>query len=170
MKKIAVVGPESTGKSALCEALARHFGGVCVPEYAREYLNALHRPYEQTDLLRIARGQLALEQAAVDSGASWIFCDTHLLVIQVWSEYKYGNCDPQLLEWFHPDDYAFHLLTDIDLLWEDDPLREHPHARGELFDIYMHKLENLRVPFGVVSGEGESRLQCALEVLHQAGI
>lgn len=61
MKKVVVIGPESTGKSTLSEQLANHYQTVWVPEFARGYLETLGRAYNQDDLLRIAEGQLQLE-------------------------------------------------------------------------------------------------------------
>jgi nicotinamide riboside kinase len=51
LKRIAVTGPESTGKSLLTEQLARHYNTVWVPEFARSYLEKLGRPYDEDDIL-----------------------------------------------------------------------------------------------------------------------
>jgi len=61
LKKIVIIGPESTGKSTLCEQLAAHYHTGWVPEYAREYLMTHGTAYQYEDLLTIAKGQLALE-------------------------------------------------------------------------------------------------------------
>ena len=62
IKKIVIIGPESTGKSSLCEALARHYQTAWVPEYAREYLTQYGTDYRVEDLLLIACGQLDIEE------------------------------------------------------------------------------------------------------------
>lgn len=169
IRRIAIVGPESTGKSLLSAQLAAHFAAPWVPEHAREYLTQLDRAYTEADLLSIARGQLALEAEREQQAGGWLFCDTNLLIIKVWSEYKYGRCHPEILQRMALDRYALHLLTDIDLPWEDDPLREHPHRRAELFGIYRSELLRSGRPFAVVRGLGEERLQCALEALRLPG-
>ncbi|HEX8332780.1 MAG TPA: ATP-binding protein [Segetibacter sp.] len=61
VKKIAVIGPESTGKSTLCEQLANHYNTLWCPEYAREYLLRNGASYIYEDLLEIAKGQMRLE-------------------------------------------------------------------------------------------------------------
>ncbi|MDX2287069.1 MAG: ATP-binding protein [Bacteroidia bacterium] len=170
IRRIAIVGPESTGKSLLSAQLAAHFAAPWVPEHAREYLTRLGRPYAEADLLEIARGQLALEAEMEQQAAGWLFCDTNLLVIKVWSEYKYGRCHPEILQRMALDRYALHLLADIDLPWEDDPLREHPHRRAELFGIYHAELRQSGLPAAVVRGLGEERLQSALEALRLHGL
>ena len=93
VKKVAVIGPECTGKSELSEFLAGHFETGWVPEYARGYLNNLVRPYELHDLLAIAHGQIRIEDEWTRDSNRLLFCDTNLYVIKVWSEFKFGTCD-----------------------------------------------------------------------------
>ena len=61
VKKVAIIGPESTGKSTLSQRLAAHYHTLWVPEYAREYLHKHGTAYTYNTLLHIAKGQLALE-------------------------------------------------------------------------------------------------------------
>ncbi|MEM8899763.1 MAG: ATP-binding protein [Bacteroidota bacterium] len=164
-RRIAIVGPESTGKSLLSKELADHFQTVWVEEYAREFLHRLDREYNQANLIDIANGQLALEEERANEANSFLFCDTNLLVIKVWSEFVFGEVDPWLVENMQLDSYTLHLLTDIDLPWEEDPLREHPHRRKELFDIYQKELFSAGVPFEIVRGQGPDRLASALKAL-----
>ncbi|HLF34447.1 MAG TPA: ATP-binding protein, partial [Cyclobacteriaceae bacterium] len=89
MKKIAIVGPECTGKSWLAQKLAEHFSASWAPEFAREYIDRLDRPYNRGDLLAIAKGQAKMEDHVTEGAGDLLFCDTNLLVIKVWSEHKY---------------------------------------------------------------------------------
>ena len=91
IKKIAVIGPECTGKSDLSQFLAEHFQTAWVPEYARRYLDNLVRPYHQDDLLTISHGQMRLEDEWERDANKILICDTNLYVIKVWSEFKFGN-------------------------------------------------------------------------------
>lgn len=166
-KKVAVIGPECTGKSSLSAFLADHFGTKWIPEYAREYLDNLGRPYEQHDLLAIARGQLALEDKVAETASDLLICDTNLYVIKVWSEYKYGTCDPEILDHIEKRKYDLYLLTYIDLPWTPDPLREHPHKREELFYIYETEMKNQSVPFVIIKGEGNQRYQSAIQAIEK---
>ncbi len=169
-KKIAIVGPESTGKSLLAAALAHHFSCDYVEEMARPYLEQLDRPYAEADLLQIAEAQCAEEDRLASSGKPLLICDTTLLVIRIWSEVKYGRCHPAILEEEARRSYDAWLLTDIDLPWEEDPLREHPHFRNELFDLYLEALQKKGVPFSVVRGSGVARTNNALNHLIHRGI
>ncbi len=92
-KKIVVIGPESTGKSTLCEQLAAKFNTEWVPEFARQYLLAIERPYNYDDLLIIARGQLEDEdRLAASVSTPIIIIDTDMYVMKVWCEFVFGKC------------------------------------------------------------------------------
>jgi NadR type nicotinamide-nucleotide adenylyltransferase len=163
--RIAITGPESSGKTTLAEALAAYYGTRWVPEYAREYLAALGRPYRFEDIGAIARGQLQREDRTAPWAERFLFCDTEPIVAKIWSEFKFRRCDPWILAALENRPYALYLLTDIDLPWEDDPLREHPTRRAPLFDLYYRELVARRLPFEVISGSRRARLRRAVRAL-----
>jgi len=165
--RIAITGPESTGKSELAEKLARHYHTVWVPEYAREYLNRLGRRYEYDDLLVIARGQWESEMRLAAKARTFLFCDTDFLVAKIWCGDKFGKCHPWISEMVEKHRYNLYLLCDIDLPWSDDPLRENPHDRDRLFALYRSELDNRRMPYAVISGTGEERLRRAIEGINK---
>jgi NadR type nicotinamide-nucleotide adenylyltransferase len=160
--KIAITGPESTGKSRLAMELAEYYKTVFVPEFAREYIDHLDRPYTQEDILKIAKGQIRDEKRWIKQANRLLFCDTELIVTKIWSEVKYRNCDPWILKKIEENKYDLFLLCDIDLPWEEDPQREHPHMREKLFMLYHNELTRRGVPFKVVSGLGQDRLLNAI--------
>lgn len=157
IKKIVVIGPECTGKSTLSAWLATHYNTRWVPEYAREFLEKLDRPYEEPDLLAIARGQLQLEDVALREAKDILICDTNLYVIKIWSEFKFGRCHPEILEAIATRPYDLYLLSYVDVPWEEDPQREHPDNREELYQIYLAEMKNQSVPFVEVKGSPGQR-------------
>ncbi len=165
-KKIAVTGPESTGKSKLAKNLAEHFQTVFVPEHARVYIDKLTRPYNQEDILIIAENQLLNEKKAMISANRFLICDTELIVTKIWSMHKYNSCHPWILEQIKQNRYDLFLLCDIDLPWEFDLQREHPHHRKYFLDWYQKELKEYGFPYRVVSGEGERRLQNAIDIIN----
>lgn len=167
MIRIAITGPESTGKSELARALAKHYHTVWVPEYARAYLDNLGRPYDYEDILKIAQGQVRGEAAQLKKASRFLFVDTELLVLKIWCGVKYGKCHRWIENGLKRQDYDLYILTDIDLPWQPDPLREHPDRRKELFDLYLDELKKRNLKFEIVKGFGQERLNNALDKIEK---
>jgi len=163
IRRIAITGPESTGKSWLSEKLADHYGTVFAPEYSRLYLAKLGRPYQYEDIAIIAKGQRQNEISAIERANERLFCDTDPIVTKIWSEYKFGHCDPWILNEIENHPHDFYLLMNIDLPWEPDPLREHPLEREQLFGLYLKELTLRKLPFAIVSGQHDDRLRNAIQ-------
>ena len=156
IKKIVIIGPESTGKSTLSELLAKHYNTEWCREYAREYLLTNGTDYTFDDLLEIAKGQVALEDKhtlstvnrlpstdieaksivndprLTESGqrstasSPLLFIDTDMYVMKVWCEYVFGKCHDYIYEQIAQRKYDLYLLCNIDLPWVQDELREYP--------------------------------------------
>lgn len=178
VKKIVVIGPESTGKSTLCELLAQHFNSSWCPEFAREYLITNGKEYTFEDLESIAKGQLALEDEYLASATHeaskstdkppLLFIDTDMYVMKVWCEYVFEKCHQFILDEIVTRKYDLYLLCNIDLPWEADELREYPDEkpRQELYSIYKDLLINQKVPWVDISGNYEERLEKAVEAVN----
>lgn len=170
IKKIVILGPESTGKSTLCEQLATHYNTVWVPEYARAYLADHGKNYSYNDLLTIAKGQVALEDHYLDelvrktdssTSTSYrpFFIDTNMHVMKIWCEFVFGNCHDWILQQIARRDYDLYLLCDIDLPWVRDDLREYPdfESRQKLFLLYKDTMINQPVPWEWIHGDYHQR-------------
>lgn len=176
VKKIVVIGPESTGKSTLCEKLAAHYNTLWVPEYAREYLEKHGTDYTYEDLLPIAKGQIEQEEKItvellLEPYASrlqpYVVIDTDMYVMKVWAEYVFNNCHNWILNRIAERKYDLYLLCDVDLPWVEDQLREYPDARirQKLFYFYKELMENQSMPWTVISGNYEERLDKAIQFI-----
>lgn len=166
--KVVLFGPESTGKTTLSEQLARHYNTVWVPEYAREYLqdkwNNERKTCEPHDLLPIAAGQMLLENNLTQKATDVLICDTDLLETKVYSEaYYVGHCDPVLEKFALENQYNLYILTDIDIPWEEDDLRDKPNQREEMFKYFKDTLEKYHRNYILVKGEKKKRLKTAVE-------
>ena len=161
--KIAVVGPESTGKSSLAEALAEHYNEPWVPEMARTYIANLNRPYHLNDIINIAKLQLQQEQELMQKASKYLFCDTTLLVNKIWASFVFKQEPIEIVELYKVQDYKLHLLCDIDLPWEYDPLREHPHYIKELLELYEQDLINSKANYFKINGVEMQRLEMAIK-------
>jgi NadR type nicotinamide-nucleotide adenylyltransferase len=172
VKKIVIIGPESTGKSSLTKLLALHYKTEYCDEFAREYLLINGTKYSVDDLLQIAKGQLALEDQMtqkVKTTSSLLFIDTDMYVMKVWSEYVFGECNFFILDNIASRSYDLYLLCDIDLPWVKDELREYPDEkpRKELFNTYKDLLINQNVPWKLISGNYEQRLTSAIDAVNK---
>jgi len=167
VRRVVVIGPESTGKSTLAAALAAALDTAWVPEQARSVLESLGWPYCEEDLAQIAEAQMAAEDAQLRSAKAWLVCDTDASVVRVWSEERYGRCAWPILHCIAARRPHAYLLTYPDLPWEADPLREHPALADRL--RFWHQYHTIAqedgVPFADLRGDAETRLQSALQFL-----
>lgn len=168
MKRIVVTGPESTGKSTLCEQLATHYGTVWCPEYARQYLTGNGAAYTYEDLTLIAKGQLEVEAKVKAKAKNGLyFIDTDMYVMKVWHEVVFNACPAWILKTIAKTQYDLYLLCNTDLPWTPDNLREYPDVkiRQRLFKMYKDAMINSGTPWAVVSGNDEQRLQTAIKAI-----
>jgi NadR type nicotinamide-nucleotide adenylyltransferase len=166
--RIAVTGPESSGKSTLCEALAKIYTGVSIPEYAREYLLERGGIYFQRDLDVIATGQVKSWEN--NSSTEFTFFDTEMLVMKIWSNYKYGACSELIMNHLNEQRFDHYFVCRPDIPWEYDPLRENSSNRDELFEIYLKELKNHRFNFTIVEGDVDNRLKTCKEVIQKLSL
>lgn len=192
LKKIVIIGPESTGKSTLCAQLAQHYRMQWCPEFAREYLLTHGSAYDYYDLLTISRGQLAMEdeytalvrsQWSMVNDKTWVnphslvtaghspllFIDTDMYVMKVWCEYVFDRCHQFILEQIAERKYDFYLLCNTDLPWVSDELREYPdvNKRKELYQIYKDLMINQDVPWVEIGGNNDDRLLTAIDAVEE---
>lgn len=167
IKTVCVIGPECTGKTELSKTLAEHYKVPWVQEYARAYLDKLGRAYQEFDLLKIGHGQIRMEDEWRQDAERLMICDTNLLVIKIWSEFKYGKADPEIAQIHAQRTYDLYLLTYIDVPWADDPQREHPQQRETLWNIYRTTIAETGVPFVEIRGTREERLARAVAAVDQ---
>ncbi len=165
IKKIIITGPESSGKTTLAKQLAAHYETVWVPEYARSYLDSLNRDYVFEDLSEIAKGQIKLEESLEPKANTFLFCDTSMLVMKIWSEFKYGKCNPEILRQLELRKKEVFLLCGTEIPWEFDELRESQNERETLYKIYKKELLNMGASFLEIQGSPEERLYQVVEYL-----
>lgn len=183
IKKIVIIGPESTGKSTLCQELADHYQTEWCPEYARTFLQQQGKqqgsPYTFDDLLTIAKGQLALEDHTLslvqekerrhgDSTKVWpYFIDTDMYVMKVWSEFVFNKCHRFIVEQIVQRRYDHYLLCNTDLPWVKDELREYPDlaTREKLLRYYKDCMLNQSTPWTLISCTAKSRLTQAIKAI-----
>lgn len=182
MKKIVIIGPESTGKSTLCKQLAAHYKTIWVKEYAREYLLKNGTDYSFENLLVIAMGQIREEELGIGNWKALnnkqqtalpdrqatnnypFFIDTDMYVMKVWCEFVFDKCHHWILNRIAERKYDLYLLCNTDLPWVKDELREYPDlvSRQKLYQYYKDIMISQHVPWFDISGSYKERLQKAI--------
>ena len=167
--RVAVLGAESSGKSTLCEALARHYGTVWVPEYLREFVDVHARVPFESDQYPIARTQRAREDAAAPQATRFLFCDTTPLMTALYSRQYWGRVDPQLARLDSRHDYALTLVTAPDSPWEPDGLqRESEEVRKQVHRMLLDTLHTRGIPYVLLAGSLPQRIAQVEELLGPA--
>ena len=171
-KRIVLYGPESTGKTTLAKELARHFSTGWVPEFARDYLqqkwDTTQTVCSLEDLPIIVKGQLDLENSLVPQAQRFLFCDTNVLVTQIWSQTHFeGYCAPEIMHAVDVLEYDFYLLTDIDVPWEKDDLRDRPQQRNTMLDFFEKELIRRNLPYQKLTGPHQERFLKTVSLLEK---
>ena len=172
INKIVIIGPESTGKSALCAMLADHYNTIWVKEYARAYLLKNGTKYTYENLYEIAQGQIALEHEArenLTAEQNILIVDTDMYVMKVWSEFVFNKCDNRILNKIVQNDADLYLLMNTDLPWVKDELREYPDnkTREKLFQFYKEEMVEQKKPWHIISGQGNERFINAVKAIEE---
>ncbi len=167
--KIAIVGPECTGKTTLARQLAERFNTVWIPEFARDYLQKKWDFSKEIcapeDMLPIVQGQIAAENEALEKAIDLIITDTSSIQSKVYSDIYYRLSDPAIEKAARKHKYDLFFLTDIDVPWEKDDLRDHPNDRQADFEIFRNELIKHDKPYIILSGSAEERLQKATVII-----
>ena len=163
--KIAIVGPESTGKSTMSAYLAGHYQTVWVPEYARGYCEKLTEPPTWQDEINMFYGQIALEKEYLPKANKLLICDTTFITVKIWSDYTFGRSPQEVLDELPKHPYDLYLLLDIDLPWEEDPLRDFPHMREYFMEVWLKELSALNARYVLISHAGDERYDSAVNAI-----
>lgn len=163
--RIAIFGPESTGKTRLAEKLAAHFSAPLVAEYAREFWD-IHGVITLEDIPGIAREQWRREDEAAARAERLVICDTEALTTMLWSDLLYGTCPDDIRRGVEvrARNYALYLLLDIDVPWTSDPQRCFPDEadRGKCLKVWHGALERRQLPYQWIRGDWSQREQAAI--------
>lgn len=164
--KIAVVGAESTGKSELCQTLAKHYNTIWVPEYAREYFNNSDiYNYTLQDLVIIAKKQIELEEDLIKKSNRFLFCDTTLITLKIWAELEFKQTPDLITENLNKIKYNHYFLMANEVPWVQDAQRQNKFSRNMIFDMNKAELEKLKAPYSVINGLNEERPNNAIELI-----
>lgn len=167
IKRVCLIGAESTGKTTLAEALAHHFNTVWVREFAREYLEPKNWVCRWEDMIAIAEGQARLEDEMIERANRVLFCDTDPMTTSVWCERYFDKCDERILRLADERRYDLYFLCNIDFAWVDDGTRDSGHLRNWFHQRFLEEIETRRLPCALLSGSFEERMNEAIDEVNR---
>ncbi|GAC19690.1 AAA family ATPase [Paraglaciecola arctica] len=169
IKKIVFLGGPSTGKTSLCEALAKELGTITVPEYGREYwiTHQVDRRLTPEQLLHIAKIQNQWEDQAVSKANEYLFCDTSAFTTWHFALHYHQTALPELERlaktcWQR---YDLVVLCDDDIPYDDTWERSGDANRGEFQVFNRQYLKKHNIKHILVSGSLKQRKQAVLTAL-----
>ena len=164
--RIVLTGPECTGKSTLAVQLAYNYATLSIPEYAREYVGSLSRPYDYDDVVHIAETQVKQLEEYSTCASRILFLDTYLIITKVWFDLVFKRRPDWIDKELSKHSVDFYLLCDTDIAWEADPVRENGgRMREDLLGLYKKELIDFGCEFGIVQGSGDERLKNAIRLV-----
>ena len=167
--KITFTGPESSGKSTISKSVADYFDAQWFAEHARTYLLELGREYDFGDIEKIALEQDELRTNQESKGLK--IYDTENIVLYIWSNFKYKKCAENVKSLMENQHFTHYFLcSPAGIPWEEDPLRESPNHREELFELYLEELRNQNVNFTILEGDFEERRDRAIELIEDISL
>ncbi|MDB4516614.1 AAA family ATPase [Crocinitomicaceae bacterium] len=165
--KIAITGPESSGKTTLANLLSQKLRAPMVEEFARHYLETFGPEYTEEDLETMLIGH---QNAIEEQDAPVIIVDTDYLVFKIWSEVKYGKASLTINQLVSENHFELHILCAPDIPWESDPLRESENERDQLFVRYVSELERYKKEYIIVYGSLEERLKKSVNAIQHLSL
>lgn len=167
LKRIAIIGPESTGKSWLAQKLATHYNTRMVDEYARSYFKNREFKYTAYNLVEIAKDQLKYENDIAKYCTDLIFCDTDFIVLKIWSQVVFNFVPDWIENQVVNHTYSLYLLCNLDVDWEPDTLRNNSHNRQYIYNLFVKELERNNVNYRVVVDIDDNRLKNAINFVDE---
>ncbi len=171
VKKICFYGPESTGKSTLARAMAKHYHTEFVPEVSREIITSNN--FTAEDIIIIGKAQTERVLAKEGTANKLLFCDTDLITTQIYSRQYLGIVPPVLYELEAMVKYDLYFLFDTDVPWVSDGLRDLGERRKEMYEVFKGELDRRKIPYTVVHGsypERESMVRRELDIILKGSV
>ncbi len=171
VKRVAIIGAESTGKTTLASTLAKHYQTNWVPEYARTYCDGKlfsdYSTWRTEEFTHIAVMQLQMEDMLAQSANRVLLCDTDPFATSVWHFRYMGTEAPQVLQLASIRHYDTYLLTDDAIPFVQDGTRDGEHIRHQMHQWFIERLNASRRPYTIICGDLDTRVKQGIRVIDQ---
>ena len=161
MKRVVLIGAESTGKTTLAGLLAQRFDTIWVPEYGREHWERKVARLTMTDPLpswsheefvHIATEQQRRENIAARSANRVLICDTNATATGTWHERYYAARHPEVDAIGFRDKVDLYLLTTPEVAFVQDGVRDGEQIRHWMHGRFVDQLAKIGVPTVLING------------------
>ena len=168
--RVCLVGAESTGTTSLAQKLAAHYGTLWVPEYGRDYTEArkvagARYEWKSPEFVHIAIKQQEHEDMVAKQARRVMFCDTDALATAIWHERYMGSWSHEVEGIAEHRQYALYILTEPDIPFVQDRIRDSELLRGWMTDRFRVELTRRNRPWILVKGTMEDRLALAIKAV-----
>jgi NadR type nicotinamide-nucleotide adenylyltransferase len=168
--RICVLGAESTGTTTLARDLAEHYHTVWVPEYGRLYterlkeggINIFTYHWRTEEFVHIAKQQQKDEDRLARQANRLLICDTDALATAIWHQRYVGTWSQEVEAIVKRRRYDLYLLTNCEIPFEDDGLRDGQHIRPWMTMRFTEELTRRGLPWVLVKGGRGERLEKAI--------
>lgn len=167
IKKIAILGAESTGKTTLCMLLAKKYNTVFVNEHARDYFNKINIDgCNINDLINIAKQQLRLEKETIKKATRILFCDTSLITIKIWSQLEFNQVPKFIANQINKNNYDYYFILNNEVPWIEDPLRKNKFSRDLIFEMNITEVKKLTSNYLIIGNNKKELLKKITDLIH----
>ncbi|MFA5933447.1 MAG: AAA family ATPase [Microgenomates group bacterium] len=173
VKKICVLGAESTGTTTLAKDLAKHYETSWVPEYGRIYYEAkMFSPegnmWVDKEFVHIAKEQNRLEDILARRANRLLICDTDAFATTLWNERYVGKISPEVKAVSKKHSYDLYLLTGDEIPFVQDGTRDGEHIRHQMHVRFIEELKKSKKNFVVLEGSQKTRLNSAIQLIDES--
>ena len=170
VKRVAIMGPESVGKSTLTKDLANYFQTNFVIEYGRLVYEANGNKVELRDFIPISKGRQEIEDWLIRSSNKLIFCDTEDITTYLFSKMYCPEDYHQIEDYFinslkSKPKYDLYLLLKPDCPGKQDGTRNFLKERDSHYEVIKSKLIEQDCSYIEIGGGFEERYQKSIEVI-----
>src|SRR5262245_30498722 len=149
VKRVVIIGSESSGTTTLARALAEHYHTVWVPEYGRVYSEGRQyagQPWRSDEFVHIATEQIRMEDTLARHANKVLICDTDAFATSIWHERYMGAASDDVRAIAAGRKYDLYVVTDVDIPFVQDDIRDGESFRQWMQGRFIEELSKSSTP------------------------